>query len=262
MSYRSDVIYLYDGSFDGLLCCVFRAFYRREDPLAILPEEEDQPSLLTRIIVPTQEEQARRVLRSIPEKIGPAALRWVELAFLSCMEERELAILRFLRLGYQQGPKVLRQLTEPRVHTIFTAAQNVLSEAHLLKGFTRFSQYGGALAAEIEPKNQVLPLLLKHFRARMPGESFLIYDRTHRMALLYSGGVHKIVPLAQLKLPPAEESELLYRRLWTRFYDTIGIEGRYNPACRQTNMPKRFWGTMTEFQPENQTALPRHRQEP
>ena len=113
------------------------------------------------------------------------------------------------------------------------------------------------LAAEIEPKNHVLPLLLKHFRARMPGESFLIYDRTHRSVLLFSGGNHQILPLESLSLPAAEAPEQLYRRLWTRFYNTISIEGRYNPKCRQTHMPKRFWGTMTEFQPETQGALPR-----
>lgn len=261
MSYRTDVIYLYDGSFDGLLCCVFRAFYQKEEPIDIVPQTEMQPSLLTPIFVPTQPEQARRVLSSIPAKIAPAALRWVELAFLSCIPNRELIILRFLRLGYQQGAKVLQQLATPCVHTLLTAAQNVLNEAHLLKGFTRFSQYGGTLAAEIEPKNQVLPLLLKHFRARMPGESFLIYDRTHQLAVLYSGGRHEFLPLKELKLPQAEKGELLYRRLWTSFYDAISIEGRYNPACRQSHMPTRYWATMTEFQRENHTLLPRSSRE-
>ena len=48
---------------------------------------------------------------------------------------------------------------------------------------------------------------------------------------------------------PGEE-EALYRRLWRSFYDTISIEERYNPRCRMTHMPKRYWGTMTEFQRE------------
>ena len=37
-----------------------------------------------------------------------------------------------------------------------------------------------------------------------------------------------------------------------RFYDTIAIRERENPRCRMTNMPKRFWGTMTEFQNETE----------
>lgn len=48
----------------------------------------------------------------------------------------------------------------------------------------------------------------------------------------------------------------MYRQLWTRFYNTISIEGRYNPKCRMTHMPKRYWAMMTEFQPDDQAALP------
>ena len=93
----------------------------------------------------------------------------------------------------------------------------------------------------------------------MPGESFLIYDRTHRMALLCSGGCCQIFPLERLELPKADGREQLYRKLWTRFYDTVSIESRYNPQCRMTHMPKRYWAMMTEFQPENQAAaLPEH----
>ncbi len=31
----ADVIYLYDGSFEGLLCCVFESVYGRELPIDI-----------------------------------------------------------------------------------------------------------------------------------------------------------------------------------------------------------------------------------
>ena len=55
---------------------------------------------------------------------------------------------------------------------------------------------------------------------------------------------------------PAGETELSYRKLWRAFYDTIAIEGRYNPKCRMTNMPKRYWAMMTEFQEDWDTALP------
>ena len=50
---------------------------------------------------------------------------------------------------------------------------------------------------------------------------------------------------------PAGEEELRYRAMWRKFYDTIAIEGRYNPRCRMTQMPKRYWGDMTEFQRED-----------
>lgn len=49
-------------------------------------------------------------------------------------------------------------------------------------------------------------------------------------------------------MAPPDETEASYRILWKRFYDTVAIKERYNPRCRMTNMPKRYWGTMTEFQ--------------
>lgn len=256
MYLRTNLIYQYDGSLDGFFCCVFRAVYQREQPAAIFSQEEGQTTLLDRVDIPTDPAQAARVRRSIPDKLGPRALPAVRLAFLSDLEDKELALLAFLRLGYQTGPRVMNMLADQRVHLIVTAAQRAAHEAHMFKGFTRFSDYGGCLAAEIRPKNHVLPLLAQHFRVRMPGESFFIFDQTHRLVLAHSGGCCQIFPMDQLELPPPDQREALYRRLWTRFYDTISIESRYNPVCRRTNMPKRYWGLMTEFQPENRAPLP------
>ena len=41
----SDVIYLYDGSFEGLLCCVHESVYTHELPVDIHPVEAAQPTL-------------------------------------------------------------------------------------------------------------------------------------------------------------------------------------------------------------------------
>ena len=51
-----------------------------------------------------------------------------------------------------------------------------------------------------------------------------------------------------LDLDQPDQAELECRALWRKFYNTIAIESRYNPKCRMTHMPKRFWGDMTEFQ--------------
>lgn len=259
MYHRTNLIYYYDGSFEGFLCCVFRAIYEKEDPLIICSHAEAQASLLETVDIPTEPEKAQRVRKSIPAKLGADAQRVVYLCFLSDLQDKEVALLAFLRLGYQVGSRVLRMLADERVYKVLTAARAVSGEAHLLKGFTRFSQFGGALLAEIEPKNHVLPLLAQHFKARMPGESFLILDRTHHMVLVCSGGRWQIQESELTQLPRTDAQERFYRQLWTRFYDTVSIEDRYNPQCRMTHMPKRFWGMMTEFQEENRPwALPEH----
>ena len=38
-----------------------------------------------------------------------------------------------------------------------------------------------------------------------------------------------------------------YRDLWKVFFDTIGIDERYNPKCQQTNLPQWYRKYMTEM---------------
>ena len=150
-----------------------------------------------------------------------------------------------------RAQRVYRSLA-PRLAVLTRAVGHLTGEAHLLKGFTRFSEQEGVLVGEIAPKNRVLPLLRPHFCARYPEESFVLYDRTHREALFYRPRRWAIVPLEAFRAAAPGREERDFRRLWRRFYDTIAIEGRENPRCRMTQMPKRFWGTMTEFQNETE----------
>ena len=247
MSFQSDIVYRYDGSFDGLLCCVFESYEQKELPLNILSLDAEELSLFPARKISTDPQKAQRVLRSIPEKIGPAALTFVRHTFLTCFAQKELYTLLFLRLGYQHGPAVMNMLTNDVVSTLQKAVKHLGNESHLLKGFLRFSIINNVLVGEIEPKNYVLPLMATHFCERYPEEKFLIHDRTHAMALVYKPHEAAIIPLTTLELAEADEEEQKFRRLWQLFYNTIAIKERYNPRCRMTHMPKRYWQCMTEF---------------
>ena len=117
---RSNVIYRSDGSFDGLLCCVFESFARRELPAAILTGAEEQCSLLPVREIPTDPQKAARVRASIPGRLGAATGRLIESAFLYGGEGRELAILELMRAGYRLGPRVASMLDLPEVQTVFS----------------------------------------------------------------------------------------------------------------------------------------------
>ena len=249
----TQVTYEYDGSFAGFLSCVFESYVNREEGVCFLTDEAVVTLWPTRR-VETDEAHARRVYRSIPQKISPAAADLIRRAFLTCLPEREVHMFRFLRLGYERGGAVMRDLADDRVAILNKAVGHLNREAHLLTGFVRFSEHQGVLLSEIEPKNRVLPLLRGHFTARYSGERFLIYDRTHHEALVSQPGFRAIVPMDDFTPAPAGAEELEYRRLWRRFYDTIAIQGRYNPRCRMTQMPKRYWAMMTEFQEDAPAA--------
>ena len=244
---QSDVIYCYDGSFDGLLCCVFESYDQKEVPVDILLPDASHTLLFESKKIITDSEKSKRVLLSIPSKISQDALDLVRHAFLTCFSKKELYILLFLRLGYRYGPSVMDMLTNEIVNTLTKVVKHLANESNLLRGFVRFSIHNNVLVAEIEPKNYVLPLLTQHFCQRYPEESFLIYDKTHNMALIYRPYQASIIPLEALELPEADENEQAFRELWRIFYDSIAIQGRYNLKCRMSHMPKRYWKYMTEF---------------
>lgn len=242
-----DVVYTYDGGLDGFLCCVYESVYRAELPFDILPLHEAQPSLMETRHIETDFGKAVRVYTSLETKICARAQELVETVFLSCMKQREMAMLRFLLLGYKEGRRVADMLGHPDVAPLLSAEKHLLGEAHLLKGFVRFTDYDGQLAATITPKNFVLPFLLSHFVGRYSEEEFMIYDKTHGAALIYQQRKARIIPAEDLEFGPASETEELYRALWKQFYETIAIRERYNPKCRMTHLPKRYWENMTEM---------------
>lgn len=244
---RGFTAYEYDGTIEGLLCCVFESYQKKEMPLDITPCGERQLTLGTTRFIQTDLTKAARVRRAIPRKISHDALMLFENVFLTFMEQKELYTLRFLQLGFAMGKDVMSHLTDDAVSALQKAERHLLNESHRYKQFIRFSVSGQVLVSVIKPLNQVLPIIAPHFIDRYPEEAFLIYDATHGMALVSRPGKSAIVPVDSFVLENPDEEEQMYRELWCEYYDAIAIEGRYNPKCRMSHMPKRYWDVMTEF---------------
>lgn len=245
-----ETVYRYDGTFDGFLCCVFDSYVYKEYPADFQDEDHLEPTLFPVRQVKTDPQHARRVLVSLG-KIDPYARSLVVKGFLTCAPEKEKIIYRFIRALYDRGRILLRCLSDGALLPLLKAVRHLDGEVHLLKGFTRFSEFDGMLAGEIRPKNRVLPLLRPHFCDRMYNEVFLLYDRTHGEALVHRPGQWAIMPLESFEMAAPSAREAQYRRLWKRFYDTVEIKERHNPKLRRTHMPERYWASMTEFQDES-----------
>lgn len=245
---RANVIYRYDGSFDGMLCCVFESYIRREEPMDILPQEVEQGTLFSIRDIPTEREKADRIRASIPKKMGLDSEYLVANAFLNGLPGKEKAIYDFICLGYRYGAKTPNMLGNNVVAEIQHRVLAVGNEAHFIVEFLRFAEYNGCLVALIEPKHFILPKIKKHFCSRFPEERFLIFDETHGAALLYQPYESRMIDIDELELPEIEETEACYQGLWKQYYDDIAIEQRYNPKCRMTHMAKRYWPHMLEVQ--------------
>ena len=248
----TEIVFQYDGTFDGFLCCVYESYVNKEFPVAFFGDEECFSLYAVRLVI-TEPQHARRILRSIIAR-SAAAAELVQKAFLTCMEDKEQRLYAFIRKLYAEGSSFLKNQSDPAYYPLVKAIRHMNGELQKLRGFVRFSDYNGVLGGEIEPKNRVLPLLRSHFCARYANEAFFIYDRTHRELLLYADGRSRILPVDSLHLALPGEEEIQYRRLWKCFYDTIAIRERTNPRCQNTHMPKRYRGTMTEFLPLDHEA--------
>lgn len=94
---------------------------------------------------------------------SPDALDLLRKGFLTCLPDKELCLYRLVAKLLAGWPRFLRNFSDETMYPILSAVRHLNGEAHLFKGFVRFSELGGVLGSEIEPKNRVLPLLRKHF---------------------------------------------------------------------------------------------------
>ncbi len=247
MSDGTDVIFTFDGSFEGLMCCIFHCFSGRIVPSAVMHNDAEQLVFGDLVEIPSEADKAERVTAGIEKKMGRDVLQFIEKAFLSYDPDKDTLILRFVILGFRYGNSIKSMLADDTVNRIIAIKRHVVNEAHLMLGFVRFSQRGGVLVSVIEPKNSIIPLIAEHFCDRMRSERFVIYDKVHGTALFHETGRSVIADIDGIELIEKDESEVLYSGLWKTFFDTIEIGERYNHKCQRSHLPLRYRGNMTEF---------------
>ena len=111
MSDRSVVVYLYDGSYEGLLSCVFESFARKENPIEISVQDTIQTSFYPTRNIDTDLSKAERVKKGICTKMSKEAYELVQLGYFTCHPQKEKLILELkdkLRLE-----DALEHLAEP-----------------------------------------------------------------------------------------------------------------------------------------------------
>ena len=199
-----NMVYEYDDSYEGFLCCIYESYANKEFPIAFFSNEEF--SLLTLYpvhCVKTDLTHSSRILRSIESRSARAA-RLLYRAFHTCMADKEACLYRFIQKLYADGPQFLRRTSDEACFPLYKAVRHLSGELEKLRGFVRFSDFGGILGAEIEPKNRVLPFLRGYFCSRYANEPFFLYDRTHGELLLYCGGRSRIMQVDSITLAPPE----------------------------------------------------------
>ena len=120
------------------------------------------------------------------------------------------------------------------------------------KGVTSGIIGDGSYIAEIEPKYEILEMIVGHFRGRFPNGRWAIVDVKRCYGAFYDGRHTEILDLPDTdtlsrsiaeKAPPDE-----FTRMWKSYYDTMAIKERLNPRLLRRCLPVRYWKHLHERQ--------------
>ncbi|RYY77898.1 MAG: DNA metabolism protein [Moraxellaceae bacterium] len=275
------ISYIFDGSFAGLCCCIFRAYAfkdrqlqdrkRQDKQIRIYSHVDFQPELFgynadehiglaEEVVITTDEAKAQRVWTALTRKIGSSSSRRVYFAFLSEQAQSFQHIFDFACYVFDHQQAVADNYGHPAVLGISQIAKSVSREKHRMEAFVRFKKTAEDIFfAVIDPDFNVLPLISPHFKGRYADQRWLIYDEKRRYGLFYDlsrvhevqlSNTHNKSMIEQAKLTDTsitlDAQEALYDQLWKDYFKSTNIVERRNIKLHVQHVPKRYWKYLTE----------------
>lgn len=258
--YQQDIIYYYDGSFEGLLTAVFRYYEEKTLPLDIVsPERQGARLFAINRQITSQPALAERVIKGLESKTSIKAVRALYRAFLSERRGIEMVILRYIRYAMSSPQNIEEDYSHPDVLSISQINKQIRREVHRMHAFVRFQKTEDELYyAAIEPDFDVIPLIGGHFEERFADQKWLIYDTKRKKGLFYDLACTQEITLenqqthhlTQDVLPEIRnQQEPLYRLLWQQYFQSVDIQERKNLRLHIKHVPRRYWKYLSEKQP-------------
>jgi probable DNA metabolism protein len=248
------MIYLYDGSFYGLLTCVYEHYYV-EQVAEIFDQKIFRGSVIdaTRFI-DSDAIKAEKVEVAIRDKFSMEGYLDMYRTFLSNDIHKDCYILDYIIHGFRLGTKMDRLYTENFVLKVRQLSRKVGFEAHRFKGLLRFVEKKPFLYANFEPDHDILVILAEHFADRFSNERIIIHDTKRKKAVVayrsqwFVQEACTMESLEALMEIPLTNEESLLQQLWKGYFEHIGIEGRKNLKLQQQFVPLKYRKHILEFQ--------------
>lgn len=253
-------IYVFDGSFEGLLCAVFNWFERRPGSIKLQTAATFQPDAFTPCLhIASERQKADRVWNGLQSKLSKAAIRNFYCTYLSELDEGYTALFEFACYLFTEGAAVEKNYGNPFVLALTKIARKVEREKHRMEAFIRFQQNAdGIYYCGIDPDFNVLPLIATHFKNRYADQQWIIYDLKRDYGLFYDLQQVEEINInfnqqQQIKDTSGSilsEKEGLYAVLWKDYFKSTNIAARKNTKLHVRHVPKRYWKYLTEKQPD------------
>lgn len=254
------LIFNYDGTFEGLLTCIFESYNRKQFPDAMQPEEMQAQDMFAEVVkIESDSMKASRVWKGIQQKLSAKNKQLLYYAFLSEEEGIEIKILRFAKRLFNTDFNIETDYGDADVLHLRQTSRKVKKEAMRMMQFVRFQRTkDGMYFSGIEPMYDVLPLVIDHFRKRFADQLWLLYDLKRNYGAFYNKSTVEEVVLSsseinrktgQVSQNILEEGDAVYQTLWKSYFKNINIKERKNLKLQRQQMPRRFWQYLTEKQP-------------
>ena len=243
------MIYVTDGSFEGILTAIFEAYEKKEDPESIVSQGSYQISLDSAVReISTDEEKSRRVYNAVIRKMSQQAIEIMYKAWLSEYREIGTALYKYIKMGLKLGPQILSYLQNPDVSLVNGLADKVSFEVHRFMGILRFKKLtNGLYYAKIEPDNNITMLIANHFRDRFSDQPWIIHDAKRNIFVLYDTN-QVIIIKEDIKIHSNNDEDKIFEELWKNYFKAISIDDRRNPRLQKQYLPRRYWRNLTEMQ--------------
>ncbi|MDR3061384.1 MAG: TIGR03915 family putative DNA repair protein [Dysgonamonadaceae bacterium] len=248
--------FIYDRTFEGLLCAVFDTFSRKEIPDRLVSEATNIPLFTDTYVVVTEPGKAERVLKGLSGKISRSAIYMLHASFLSESEEVENTIFRYIYKAFRADKSIELNFADPDILELSKVYRKVTREAERMRQFVRFQKTAdGVFFACVEPRYNVMPLTLDFFEDRFADQQWLIYDVKRHKGWFYNLQTTEEVRIdnpgfdassGKLNRDIMDDNEIDFQDLWKQYFKSISIKERENLKLQRQHMPERFWKFLTE----------------
>ncbi len=242
------LVLLYDGTFDGLMTCVYEGFYLKKNDLDIQSEEGYSQSLImeSRMIY-TDRIKSEKVVQAIQTKLGDEVYKHVLYAFFSDAPQIGSVVFKFLKVAFKLGEKCLEYRAHKSIEPLLKQYGKVTREAHHMLGLTRFVELeNGILYAQYESTTNVMYILASHFQTRLGGTCWVLHDMKRHQAAICDGENWFIEAVEVPSAVTLHEREELFQTLWQTYFQHVAIQSRKNLNLQRQNMPKKYWKYLIE----------------
>lgn len=254
-------LYLYDGSFDGLLTAIFECFADRRQPTNILRRDTYQGSLLDDLRpVDTDTAKAERVVAGVDARSDGRGGELIYHLYLSEQDGIELRIYRLVALLVRQNnPAILENFGDVDILYSTQIQKMIRREVHRMHAFVRFQKgENGIYYSIISPDFNVIPLIGDHFQRRYADQPWVIFDTVRHYGLFYDLNDVSFVDANSEVLQYASQNvagktlldgvEVQYQQLWKQYFKSVTIQERRNIKLHLRHMPRRYWKYLVEKQ--------------